>query len=100
MHARRLAGKLSITIVIEISTTVYSASGEHAKGVVATEYERFPIPPQLPRPPAEDLAAAAVARELLRLPLVIMMPESSRRRERRVEAAEDEEADGEVQPSC
>ena len=64
------------------------------------EYERFSIPPQLPRPAAEDLAAAAVARELLRLPLVIMMPESSRRRERRVEAAEDEEADGEVQPSC
>ena len=100
MHARRLAGKLSITIVIEISTTVYSALGEHAKGVVATEYERFPIPPQLRRPAAEDLAAA-VARELLRLPSVTMpMPESSRRRERRVEAAEDEEADGEVQPSC
>ena len=65
------------------------------------EYERFPIPPQLPRPPAEDLAAAAVASELLRLPSDTMpMPESSRRRERRVEAAEDEEADGEVQPSC
>ena len=67
------------------------------RGVVSTDFERFPIPPQLPRP-AEDLAAA---KELLRPLLVTMpMPESSRRRERRVEAAEDEEAEGEVQPSC
>ena len=67
---------------------------------MATEYERFPIPPQVPRP-AEDLLAVAAARELLRLPLVIMpTPESSRRRERRVEAVEDDEAEGEVQPWC
>ena len=80
----------------------YSESGEHAKGVVSTELEGFPIPPVAPRPPAASLATADAAKELLRPLLVTMpMPESSRRpwrREWRVEAAEDEEP-GEVQPS-